>query len=74
MSTASSRKRDDQSRAAVDSKDVPLQVMVPARIKREVSLRAAHEGATQRTIVLRALMAVGFVVGDDELYDKRKIR
>lgn len=55
-------------------KEVALQVMVPARIKREVSVRAAQEGITQRTIILRALKAIGFVVNDDELFDKRKIR
>ncbi|NJZ81595.1 hypothetical protein GO283_01613 [Ralstonia solanacearum] len=55
-------------------KEASLQVMVPARIKREVSVRAAQEGTTQRTIILRALKAIGFVVNDDELCDKRKIR
>lgn len=55
-------------------KEASLQVMVPTRIKREVSVRAAQEGTTQRTIILRALKAIGFVVNDDELYDKRKIR
>ncbi len=55
-------------------KEASLQVMVPARIKREVSLRAAQEGTTQRTIILRALKAIGFVVSDDEMCDKRKIR
>jgi len=48
--------------------------MVPARIKREVSVRAAQEGTTQRTIILRALKAIGFVVNDDEMCDKRKVR
>ena len=53
---------------------VPLQVMIPAHIKREVSLRAAQEGTTQRTIILRALKAIGVVVNDDELCDQRKLR
>ena len=55
-------------------KEASLQVMVPARIKREISVRAAQEGTTQRTIILRALKAIGFVFNDDELCDKRKIR
>lgn len=48
--------------------------MVPARIKREVSVRAAKEGTTQRTIILQALRAIGFRVDDGDLLDKRKVR
>jgi hypothetical protein len=57
-----------------EGKDVSLQVMVPAHVKREVSLRAAQEGTTQRTIILRALKAAGIIVKDDELCDRRKVR
>lgn len=74
MPMSSSRKAVAQHSARVGGKDVSLQVMVPTRIKRQVSLRAAQEGATQRTIILRALKAIGFVVKDDELCDKRKMR
>jgi hypothetical protein len=55
-------------------KDVSLQVMVPAGIKRQVSVRAAEEGATQRTIILTALRAIGFAIEDKDLHDKRKVR
>jgi hypothetical protein len=55
-------------------KDVSLQVMVPASIKRQVSVRAAQEGSTQRTIVLTALRALGFAIADKDLQDKRKAR
>lgn len=55
-------------------KDVALQVMVPARLKRAVSLRAANEGTTQRTIIMKALKAIGFAVSEDDLCDKRKVR
>lgn len=68
MAAHSSRK------AVVRSSDVSLQVMVPARVKREVSLRAAQDGATQRTIILRALKTIGIMVEDDELCDRRKVR
>jgi len=37
-------------------------------------LKAAREGTTQRTIILTALKAIGLVVQDDELCDKRKVR
>ncbi|MCK9189645.1 hypothetical protein [Acidithiobacillus sp.] len=69
-----SRKVADRDSAAADGKDVSLQVMVPVHIKREVSLRAAQEGMTQRTIILSALKAIGFAVKDDGLCDKRKTR
>lgn len=55
-------------------KDVSLQVMVPARLKRAVALKAASDGTTQRTIILTALRAIGLAVHDDELCDKRKVR
>lgn len=55
-------------------KDVSLQVMVPARLKREVALKAAREGTTQRTLILTALRAIGLAVQDHELCDKRKVR
>lgn len=70
----SSKKVISSNRRLQDDGAVPLQVMVPARIKREVSLRAAQEGTTQRTIILRALKAIGVVVKDDELCDRRKLR
>ncbi len=56
------------------ARDVSLQVMVRARIKRPVSVRAAKEGSTQRTIILTALQEIGFQVADDDLRDKRKAR
>ena len=52
----------------------PFHRSVNSSAIREVSLRAAQEGATQRTVILRALKAIGFVVKDDELCDKRKQR
>lgn len=55
-------------------KETALQVMVPSRLKRQVSVRAAQEGTTQRTIILSALRAVGFDIGEEELCDKRKVR
>ena len=60
--------------ASPSEKDVSLQVMVPARLKRAVALKAARDGTTQRTIILTALRAIGLAVHDDELCDKRKVR
>lgn len=59
---------------AAASRDVALQVMVPASVKRAVTVLAAREGSTQRTIVLRALRGVGTPVPKDGLHDRRKDR
>ncbi|MCU0730971.1 MAG: hypothetical protein MUE84_05225 [Hyphomonas sp.] len=51
-----------------------MQVMVPERIKRQVSVRAAQDGTTHRTIILTALRAIGLEVDERDLCDKRKVR
>ncbi|MCK7579172.1 MAG: hypothetical protein MZV65_27880 [Chromatiales bacterium] len=74
MSARALKKAVTHDSDAEDGRDVSLQVMAPARVKREVSLRAAQEGTTQRTIILRALKAIGITVKDEELCDRRKMR
>ena len=71
MPKTTPRKR---SKSSPIGTDIALQVMIPERIKRQVSVRAAEEGTTQRTIVLTALRAIGFSVNDEDLCDKRKAR
>jgi hypothetical protein len=74
MLAGSSKRSVAHGNHAEDSRDVSLQVMVPARVKREVSLLAAQENTTQRTVILRALKSIGVMVEDDELCDRRKVR
>lgn len=74
MAAGSSKEVIASNRRLRDDGAVPLQVMVPARIKREVSLRVAQEGATQRTIILRAQRVIGVMVQDGELCDRRESR
>lgn len=75
MPTTSSRRSGDKRLLRSDiAKDVSLQVMVPARIKREVRVEAAKKGVTQRALILSALRAIGFVVKDNDLDDRRKAR
>jgi len=64
---ASSRRNDQDI-------DVALQVMVPERLKREISVKAAKEGTTNRSIVLSALRAAGFEVSDEDMCDRGKGR
>lgn len=61
-------------RATDSDDDVALQVMVPRRIKHALGVRAASESTTQRTIVLRALKALGFEVGENDMCDRRKAK
>ena len=50
----------------------PLQAMVPATVERAVKIRAAEEGTTVRTLILRGLKAIGVDVSDEELRDRRR--
>lgn len=55
---------------ALDS-EVPLQVMVPASVRRRVGVLSAERGENLRTTILRGLVAIGVEVPDDELVDRR---
>jgi hypothetical protein len=53
------------------SKEVPLQIMVPESIRRQVAILCADRGENIRTMVLRGLRSVGIQVSDSELTDRR---
>src|SRR5215213_8231073 len=50
----------------------PLQAMVPASVERAVKIRAAEEGTTVRTLILKGLKAIGIDVPEEELRDRRR--
>ena len=52
-------------------KDVPLQVEISERVRRGVKMRAAADGDTMRTCVLKALRDYGIEVMEDDLIDRR---
>ena len=52
-------------------KDVPLQVEIPERVRRGLKIRAAADGDTMRTCVLKALRDYGVEVEEDDLIDRR---
>lgn len=62
---ASRDKRDYEERK------VPIQVMVPETIRRQVALMGAERGENIRTVVLRGLRAIGIDIPDSELADRR---
>ena len=53
------------------AKEVPLQVMVPESVRRQVALMCADRGENIRTMVLRGLRSVGIQVSESELTDRR---
>ncbi len=52
-------------------KEVPIQVMVPSDIHKQVALIGVENGESIRTVVLRGLRAIGVEVPDDQLIDRR---
>ena len=51
--------------------EVQLQVTVPPRIKRAVTLKSAETGRTLRALVLEGLRGVGVDVTDEEIAGRR---
>lgn len=51
--------------------EVPLQVMVPASVRRRVGVLSAERGENIRTTILRGLVAIGVDVPEAELVDRR---
>lgn len=70
LSGRESRRRQGNNRAG-ESREVPIQVMVPESIRRQVALMGADRGENIRTLVLRGLRAIGIDVPDSELGDRR---
>ena len=52
-------------------KEIPIQVMVPSDIHKQVALIGVENGESIRTVVLRGLRAIGVDVPDDQLVDRR---
>jgi len=53
-------------------RDVPLQVEIPDSVRRSLRLRAAADGDTMRTCVLKALRDYGIKVKESDLTDRRR--
>lgn len=57
--------------SAPEPREVPIQVMVPETVRRQVALMSAERGENIRTVVLRGLRAIGITVPESELGDRR---
>jgi len=70
--------RDQSSTGAIGrrgrgaEKDVPVQVMVPERVRRQLAIMSAERGESIRTVVLRALGEIGIRVPKEQLVDRRR--
>ena len=59
-----------RTRPAVEP-EVPLQVLVPKSIRKQLGLKAAEEGESLRALVLRAFRGIGLTVTDEQIAGKR---
>jgi len=51
--------------------EVPLQVLVPEHIRKQLGAMANEEHTSLRALVLRAVRSLGIEVSDEEIKDKR---
>ena len=51
--------------------EVPLQVLILKRVRRQLAVRAAQEGRSLRSLVLMALRGLGIDVSDGDIKGKR---
>src|SRR5689334_25286766 len=56
---------------ATEEPEVPLQVLVPARIREELGILAAKERVSLRALILRALRSLSIEVSEKEIRGKR---
>jgi hypothetical protein len=56
---------------AKEEPEVPLQVLVPARIREELGILGARERQSLRALILRAVRSLGIEVSEGEVEGKR---
>ena len=57
---------------AREEPEVPLQVLIPGRIREELGIMVAKErGASLRSLILRAVRSLGIEVTEEEIRGKR---
>jgi hypothetical protein len=66
-----SKNTNHRGPGTAEPKEVPIQVMVPETVRRQVALMGAERGENIRTVVLRGLRAIGINVPESELGDRR---
>src|SRR4051812_8740614 len=51
--------------------EVPLQVLIPASIRKQLAFKAAEEGQSLRALMLRAIRGLGIEVSEAQIKGKR---
>ena len=70
-SPSTSRLPASRNKQEHTEREVPIQVMVPETVRRQVALMGADRGENIRTVVLRGLRAIGIEIPEAELADRR---
>lgn len=52
--------------------DANLTVKIPDYVLKEMKIKSAQEGKTQRQIILEGLVALGMTVEEEDMVDRRK--
>jgi hypothetical protein len=63
-------RRTERAAPAIEP-EVPLQVLIPASIRKQLALKAAEEGKSLRALVLGAIRSLGITVTDADIKGKR---
>jgi hypothetical protein len=59
------------SRSPAIEPEVPLQVLIPRRIRTQLGIKSAQEGRSLRELVLHAIRGLGIDVSDEDIRGKR---
>ena len=59
------------SSASVVEQEVPLQVLIPANVRKQLALKAAEDGQSLRALMLIAIRSLGIPVTDADIKGKR---
>lgn len=51
--------------------EVPLQVLIPEHIRKQLAIKAAEEGRSLRALILSAIRSLGIEVTDQEIRGRR---
>jgi hypothetical protein len=56
---------------AAEEREVPLQVTIPKRVRKQLDYLSFEKEETMRALILRAVRSLGIEVRDEELKDRR---
>jgi hypothetical protein len=59
------------AKPSAEGREVPLQVLIPESIRRQLGVKAAEEGRSLRELVLTAIRSLGIDVTDAQIRGKR---